>query len=69
MIVRCPTCQAEIIHNGIIKSHATYKECLEALATELFLIVKRIIRITVLVIQKTERLEKEIHEITSEKNE
>lgn len=69
MIVRCPTCQTEIVHNGVTKSHATYAECLEALATELFLIVKRMIRIAGMVIKKTKDLEKEIHEMYDGKNE
>lgn len=60
MIVRCPTCQTEIVHNGVTKSHATYAECLEALSTELFLIVKRMIRITGMVIKQIKDLKKEI---------
>lgn len=52
MIVRCPVCQSEIVHNGITRSHATYDECLEALATDLFLLVKRMIAVVRLVLKK-----------------
>lgn len=68
-IVRCPTCQTEIVHNGVTKSHATYAECLEALSTELFLIVKRMIRIAGMVIKKTRDLEKAIQEISKGEDE
>lgn len=69
MIVRCPTCQTEIVHNGVTKSHATYTECLEALSTELFLIVKRMIRITVMVIKQIKDLKKEMREMCDGKDE
>lgn len=68
-IVRCPACQTEIVHNGVTKSHATYAECLEALSTELFLIVKRMIRIAGMMIKQIKDLKKEIREMYDGKDE
>ena len=63
MIVRCPVCQCNIVTNGVTKSHATYAECLDALNTELFVIVKLIREVTRLNVKKCEKLESEINQV------
>ena len=63
MIVRCPVCQCNIVTNGVTKSHATYTECLDALNTELFVIVKLIREVTRLNVKKCEKLESEINQV------
>lgn len=68
-IVRCPACHSEIVHDGITKSHVTYAECLEALSTELFLVVKRILKIVGMIIKQSNDLKKEIHEMYDGKKE
>ena len=60
VIVRCPVCQCEIVCNGVTQSHATYAECLDALNTELFVIVKKLREVTRLNIKKSEQLQNEI---------
>lgn len=62
MIVRCPVCQCEIVHDGVTKSHATYAECLDALVTDLFLIVKRMVSVLRLTIKRNEELHRELYE-------
>ena len=63
MIVRCPVCQCNIVTNGVTKSHATYAECLDALNTELFVIVKLIREVTWLNVKKCERLQDEVNKM------
>lgn len=62
MIVRCPVCQSEIVHDGVTKSHETYAECLDALITDLFLIVKRMVAVVRLNIKRSEELHRELYE-------
>ena len=60
MIVRCPVCQFQIVSNGVTRGHETYAECLDALATELFVVTKKMQEVTRLNIAKSEQLKKEI---------
>jgi len=57
-ITECPTCGCKIVAKGITKSHDTYIECLEALATVLFYDVKRIIAVMKAEIELRKKLEK-----------
>lgn len=61
MIVRCPVCQCEIVHDGVTKSHATYAECLDALVTDLFVIVKRMVAVLRLTIKRNEELHEQLN--------
>ena len=63
MIAHCPACGALIVVNGVTKGHETYADCLEALLTDLFVIVKKIIKVVRLNVKKCEKLESEINQV------
>ena len=63
MITHCPACGALIVKNGVTKGHETYADCLEALLTDLFVIVKKIIKVVRLNVKKCERLQDEVNKM------
>ena len=60
MITHCPACGALIVVNGVTKGHETYADCLEALLTDLFVIVKKIIKVVRLVIKDNAAMKAEV---------
>lgn len=63
MITHCSVCGALIVVNGVTKGHETYADCLEALLTDLFVLIKKIIKIVRLNVKKCEKLESEINKV------